>query len=133
MVIVRNGSICLSVLLLWSYHLPLSMSDEINQRWQPHSLKVCCMRSPYCLRKTTRVLALRYKGHQTSTLTRRTHIKLQPETPRTDATNNLLLHVWAYSVPGYAELLFWKHEGDMVTVIMVSRKYFSGEEGKKKK
>ena len=120
MVILRNGSVCRSVLLLWSCHLPLSMSYEINQRWQPYSLN---HKSP-----STQV----QRTPNLNTYMENTYIKLQPETPRANSTSSYLLHVWAYSVPSYAELLFWKHEGDMVTGITVSKKYFSGKEEKKK-
>lgn len=93
MVIVRNGSVCLSVLLLWFCHLPLNMPDEMNQREQPHSLRVRCMRalSEYKI-KDTIVLgnpresaALWCKGQQTSTLTLRTH--MQNYRQKTDIRN----------------------------------------------
>lgn len=53
-------------------------------------------------------------------------------TPRTNAISDFLLPVSVPTVPGYAELLFWKHEGDMVTII-VSRRYFPEKKAEKKK
>lgn len=84
MVILRNGSICLSV-LLWSCHLPLSMSDEMNQRWQPHSLRVHCMRSPYCLNHRSPSTQVQ-RPPNLNTYMENTYTKLQPETPRRNAT-----------------------------------------------
>lgn len=56
--------------------------------------------------------------------------KLQTRAPKTNATQQLPTS--CLSTSDYAELLFWKHEGDMVTIIVVSRKYFPGEEERKK-
>lgn len=53
-------------------------------------------------------------------------------TPRTNAISDFLLPVSVPTVPGYVELLFWKHEGDMVTII-VSRRYFPEKKAEKKK
>lgn len=58
------------------------------------------------------------------------HPKLQTQEPKTNATQQLPTS--CLSTPDYTELLFWKHEGDMVTIIVVSRKYFPGEEERKK-
>lgn len=46
------------------------------------------------------------------------------QTSGTKAPRSFPLHV--SSGPGCSELLFWMHEGDMVTIITVNRKYFSG-------
>lgn len=59
--------------------------------------------------------------------------KLQTRAPRTNATQQLPTSCLStLNMYDYAERLFWKHEGDMVTIIVVSKKYFPGEEERKK-
>lgn len=129
MVILRNRSVCLTV-LLWFCHHPLNMPDEKNQRQQTHSLRGGHFlgSSTDSKIKLTIVLGktLIRMTSDLETNTENAHTKLQTQEPRTNATVDFLLHVWAHSEPDYAELLFWKHEGDMVTIVMVSRQCFPG-------
>lgn len=139
MVILRNGSVCLSVLLLWFCYLPLNLPDEMNQREQPHSLRVRCMRSlsghkikyTTVLGKPQESSALWCKGHQTSTLTLRPHIQNYRwrQTSGTNAPSSFLLHVsmlsawmlrtfvleawrWhGHSNYGQQKIFFWVREG----------------------
>lgn len=128
----------LTVLPFWFCHHAFNMTDEMNQRQQtvtfPFEISHRTQTQVhYCLRKNVSVLiTLIWMTSDLDTHNENAHPKLQTRAQRTNTTHNSLLHVWAHSVTDYAELLFWKHEGDMVTIIVVSRKYFPGEEERKK-